>query len=111
MSFMNDWARWGQAPTPVLWQGVPLPDKWESYDQVRTLIPSPLNPASPLAQRAAAIFIRTGVPALMGIKPVFYPNTFCIMQAFHFARTSDLPGFVVIPEVAFLLDEWCEEDK
>jgi len=102
---------WQEKATTTPYQGLAVPSDPKTFADVRAVVPDVLDPASPLAQRTAKVFVATGQPYGMVIRPELKAQARAIQLCFMLAFVSDLPGFVVMPTVAYLLDQWCVEDK
>jgi len=97
---------------PEPWTGFPLPPTdIKTFHDVRALVPDVLPPASPRAQREAMCILRNGSLSEMNIHPSIAANLAAVTRAFIICYRSDLPGFVVAPVLAFLLDQWCVENE
>ena len=86
----------------------------KDFDEIAALVPDVVNPASALAKKTALSFIQWGDTRPMSVHKSLGPDQLKIIrQIFAYIRNEcdELPGFVVLPVIAHLLDAWCVEDK
>ncbi len=98
-------------PSPE-WTGFPLPEQQpKNFRDVEALVPDVLPPASKIAQREAWHVMRYGSLNDMNIHPTLTAKLAVVAAVLVTCYRSDLPGFVRLPVLAFLLDQWCVESN